>query len=432
VIEIGLGGDFGLFQQSVLDNGIRVITEAIPHVYSVSIGFWFKVGSCCESPEYSGASHFIEHMLFKGTDKRTTKEIAEIIDSTGGELNAFTGREYTCYYARVFKKHLPIAVDLLADMLLDPSLTEDDVQKERGVIIQEIKMYEDSPEDLAHELLVSYLLGGHTLGQSILGTEASVGALDSQRLRRFKQEHYAPTNLVVGVAGNVEHGEVVALLQEYFSGWSAKHAEVEMASPRYQCRIVYKEKDIEQLHLCLGVPGFTRYLTQRYPMYVLDSVLGGGNSSWLFQKLREDRGLAYSTYSFHSSYAQAGLFGVYAAVDSDTLEETVSVIRDEIATLIKTGISPVELERAKEQLKGGLMLGMENTAARMGRISKAVLFGKPVSTAMQMCQKIDNVTLEDVYRVSNSLFSKPVSVVAVGKDAAKITRVFDQAAVIAC
>lgn len=421
-----------MFQYSVLDNGIRVVTETIPHVYSVSIGFWFRVGSAYEPAEYSGASHFIEHMLFKGTANRSAREIAELIDSTGGEVNAFTGREYTCYYARVFRKHLPIAIDLLTDMLLNPCFDEGELQKERGVIIQEIKMYKDTPEELVHELLVNYLFEGHGLGQSILGTEESVRAFDSDRLQRFKEDNYTPANLVVGVAGNVEHGEVVQLLEEYFSQWTTKHQKTELTKPGYHHFMAYKEKDLEQLHLCLAVPGLTRYSSLRYPMYVLDTVLGGGNSSRLFQKLREEQGLAYSTYSFHSSYAHAGLFGVYAGIDADSLEQTLELIQEEIHQLMKHPISQLELDRAKEQLKGNLMLGLESTAARMGRLSKSILFDKPVSTPLQICQRIDDVTIEDVYQVSSLLFSRPVSVVAVGRNAAGIREFFDQAAIIAC
>lgn len=394
------------YRRTVLENGIRILTEEIPHVRSASIGFWYAVGSQDETSDTHGLCHLIEHLCFKGTTSRTARQIAETIDATGGQLNAFTSKENTCYYARVLDQHLGLACDVLADMLRNSLFDEDELSKEKGVVIEEIKMYEDSPDELVHDLCTSVVFGDHPIGKPILGTSESVGGIRRQQLVDSVERAYIGTNLVVAVAGNITHDQVVSLVSRHFSDLPQGLLIPRQPSPPMPTRpdALVKQKDVEQVHLCLATPGFSRNHADRHALSVLDAVLGGGMSSRLFQELREERGLVYSTFSYHSAFADVGLFAIYAGTGQKTAEQVVSLIKEQCEALRDKGISHLELERAKEQLKGGLMLSLEGTTSRMSRLAKGEMFYDRILSPEELIARVDAVTVEDVQRVAHALF----------------------------
>lgn len=413
--KLRVGGD-RLVSRTILPGGLRVVTEYVPHVRSVSIGFWLRAGSRYEADGQHGISHFIEHMLFKGTRTRSARDLAEAMDSAGGQMNAFTARELTCYYARVPDQRAELAVDLLADMLVNPLLDEGDIEKEKGVVVEEIRMCEDTPEDLVHEMFSERVFGQHPLARSILGTEDSVGALDRRAMVDYMARHYTAGNLVVAAAGRVEHDDVVRWVYERLAGLGQASCPVtERPLTRAPSTEVWREKDIEQVHLCIGGPGLSRSDDRRFAAHILDMALGGGMSSRLFQELREERGLVYSVYSFHTAFAGAGLFGVYAATSPEHVQEVVDCITGELEAVLRDGLRPDELERAKEQLKGGLLLSMENTSTRMSRLAKGELFEEPVLDPDELVERIDRVSADDVAEVAHALLGRrPWTMTAVG------------------
>ena len=395
-----------MYEKSVLDNGIQVITESIPHVRSVTIGFWFKVGSRDEPASLQGVTHFIEHMLFKGTTTRSAKEIAETMDATGGSLNAFTSKEHTCYYAKVLDQHLPLAVELIADMVLNSRFDESDLAKEKGVIAEEISMYEDAPDELVHDLILEAAWGNHPLGRSTLGTYESIQGMDRNTLLEFMARHYAADKLVVSAAGNLCHDQVVELVGKAFASLplrGEKRASIEITT---DATTVVRWKDTEQVHLCVGNGGLAYSHPHRYPMYVLDTLFGGGMSSRLFQELRESKGLVYSAYSYHMGFQETGLFTIYAGTSPENLSTVLSLVRREQEQLCEEGVTAQELERAKEQLKGGLMLSLESTSNRMHRLAKALLYQEPVLTADEIIARIENVTREEVQNLACGMFGQ--------------------------
>ncbi len=401
-----------MYEKSSLDSGIQVITERIPHVRSVTIGFWFQVGSRDEPTQQQGITHFIEHMLFKGTASRSAKEIAEAMDATGGQLNAFTTKEHTCYYARMLDQHLPFAVDLLADMVLHSRFDPSDIAKEKGVVTEEIRMYEDAPDELVHDLILEAAWGAHPLGRSTLGTVASVQALSRDTLVDFVNQHYAAENLVVAAAGNVEHQQVVDLVAAAFAGLPHQAMNRTNSSLSRQSQVLVRYKDTEQVHLCVGNGGVPRSDPHKYAMYILDTVLGGGMSSRLFQELREERGLVYSAYSYHSGFQETGLFTVYAGTSPENAATVLSLIYGEQEHLCREGISQQELQRAKEQLKGGLMLSLESTSNRMHRLAKAVLYQEQMLNPDEIIARIEAVTAQDVRDVAQTSFAHSQPAVA--------------------
>lgn len=389
-----------MYEKSVLPNGVRIVTESLPHVRSVTIGFWFQVGSRDEPPHQQGITHFIEHMLFKGTTSRSAKEIAEAMDATGGQLNAFTTKEHTCYYARVLDQHLPFAVELLADMVLNSRFEEDDMAKEKSVVAEEIRMYEDAPDELVHDLVLEAAWGNHPLGRSTLGTAESIQALTRDDLVRFVAEHYVAGNLVVAAAGNLNHQRVVELVESALSSLPEGAGFRAVNTVHRQSQILVRSKDTEQVHLCVGNGGVSRSDPDKYSMFVLDTILGGGMSSRLFQELREERGLVYSAYSYHSGFQETGLFTIYAGTSPANVGTVLSLIYDEQERLCRKGVTQQELIRAKEQLKGGLMLSLESTSSRMHRLAKAVLYREPLLTPDEIINQIESVTLEDVRQMA--------------------------------
>lgn len=404
-----------MIRRTVLTNGIRVITEEVPHVRSVTIGLWVRVGSRDERASLHGISHFIEHMMFKGTERLNARQIAEVIDSAGGQLNAFTSKEHTCYYARVLDEHLETATQLLADMLLHSTFPQTEIEKEKSVVIEEIRMYEDSPDELVHELFAETALEGHPLGRGVLGSEESVRRIDRRAIESFLRRHYTAGRLVVAVAGHVNHDDVVRLVDRCFSEMPSSVDLVQTTPISSMGRRRIRLKETEQVHICVGVPGIRRNDPDRYALNVLDTALGGGMSSRLFQELREERGLVYATYSYHTCFQETGLFTIYAGAGPEHAPRVIDLIRQICDEVVRNGIGPEEAQRAKEQVKGSLMLSLESTANRMSRLAKSELFNEELISQDEMMARVESVTEEDLIRVARRLFAdKELIITAVG------------------
>lgn len=404
-----------MYRKTVLGNGVRVVTEHIPYVRSVTIGFWFRTGSRNEGLDNNGISHFIEHMVFKGTTTRSAREIAETIDAAGGQLNAFTSKEHTCFYVRVLDGHLALGVQVLSDMILNSRFCSCEMEKEKGVVIEEIRMYEDCPDELVHDMLADAVLADHPLGKGILGTEATISGLDRATLVSHMEQHYTAGNLVIAAAGNVTHEQVVALVREFLGDMGGDRTPLEVRHPQAKGRSRVRTKDTEQVHLCIGGLGLGRGSNQRYALYVLDMALGGGMSSRLFQELREERGLVYATYSYHTLFQDTGLFTVYAGCRPENVHQVLELTRSECDQLVKYGFDSLELHRAKEQLKGSLMLSLENTANRMSRLAKGELFDETILTPDELMAHIDAVTPLQVQAIAEELLGNGSEVtVAIG------------------
>lgn len=406
-----------MIRKQILPNGVRIVTEEITSVRSVSMGIWVGAGSRDENSENSGIAHFIEHMMFKGTSKRTAKEIAETLDDVGGQLNAFTSKEYTCYYAKVLDEHIDIAIDLLSDMFFDSSFKEEEIEKEKNVIIEEIKMYEDAPDELVHDIFTTAIWKDHPLGRPIIGTEEIIQKTGRKELLAFRDTHYTADSVVVAVAGNIKHDEIIKKLTPVFAGMKAREAKRVFTPPVNYNQISVKNKDTEQVHLCVGTPGLSLGHENLYVLHSMNSIFGGGVSSRLFQEIREERGLVYSVYTYHSSYRDAGLFSIYAGLSKNNLETVISLISEETKKLIDSGITEKELVRAKEQLKGSMFLGLENVSNRMSRLGKSELTMDRIMTVDEIVDKINAVTLEQVLGLVRDMFRpENIAVSAIGPE----------------
>lgn len=410
-----------MYEKTVLPNGVRIVTERIPHVRSVSLGFWYRVGSRDEVPETNGLCHFIEHMMFKGTPARTARQIAEAVDAAGGQMNAYTTKEHTCFYLRVLDDHLPFATSILADMLLHSTFSEIELEKEKGVIIEEIKMYEDSPDELVHDLFTEAILDAHPLGKGVIGTEANIAGVNRADILDFWREYYTADRLVVAAAGNVSHAAVVDAVAPLFAALPARMAPLTSTPVAHHSQAVARVKETEQVHICIGVPGIDRSHDDRYALYLVDTALGGGMSSRLFQELREERGLVYTTYSYHSCFQETGLFTVYAGCSPGNATQVCDLIQKEFQRAAAGGIVGEELSRSKEQLKGSLMLSFESTATRMSRIAKAELFGEPLLSPDELVSRIDGVTEPEVAALTRRLFTVEPTLAAIGPMAEGLT-----------
>nr|WP_203597043.1 pitrilysin family protein [Actinomadura bangladeshensis] len=409
----------GAVRRTVLPGGLRIITESMPTVRSAAFGIWSAVGSRDEAPADAGASHYLEHVLFKGTRRRSALEISAAIDAVGGDLNAFTAKEYTCYYARVLDADLPLAVDVVSDMVAESVNRPEDVEAERGVILEEIHMRDDDPGDLIHDEFSTALYGDTPLGRPILGSEDSINALSRDRIHGYYREHYVPSKLVVSVAGNIDHDEVVGLVSRAFAGHLAGGAEP--AAPRLDGapapldpRSVVIDKDTEQAHIILGGAGVSRTDDRRFALGVLNAALGGGMSSRLFQEIREKRGLAYSVYSYTAQYADSGIFGVYAGCQPAKAEEVLSICRDELGKAAEECLTDEELERGKGQLRGAMVLGLEDTGSRMSRIGKSELVYESLLPVDEVLARIEAVTLDDVRAIARDVLSAPQALTVIG------------------
>jgi predicted Zn-dependent peptidase len=409
-------------RRTVLPGGLRVITEAMPGVRSACIGVWVGVGSRDESPTMAGASHFLEHLLFRGTPTRSALEISVSLDEVGGEFNAFTAKEYTCFHARVLDVDLPLAVDVLGDMITSSTIASADVESEREVILDEIAMHDDDPEDVVTNAFSETSWRTSSLGRPIAGTASSITGLTRAQITRFYRAAYRPENMVVAVAGNVEHAAVVRQVRKAFSraGFLADVAN-RPSPPRRAARLrrvtagqVRIERPFEQVNLLLGVNGLVRGDERRYALGVLNAAVGGGPSSRLFQEVRERRGLAYSVYSFAQHYTDAGAFCVGAGCLPGKLDDVLEVVRELLSVVARDGITEEELARGKGQLRGGLVLGLEDSASRMSRIAKAELLYDELPSIEEIIRRVDAVTLDDVHALARSLFRQPETLAVVG------------------
>jgi len=404
-----------LYQKHVLPNGVRIMTEEIDYVRSVAIGIWVGAGSRDEREGYEGISHFVEHMFFKGTQKRTARELAESLEAVGGQLNAFTTKEYTCFYAKVLDEDLDLAIDILSDMFHGSLFDENEIEKEKKVVLEEIKMYEDSPDELIHDLFSEYVWDDHPLGKPILGTAESVRGLTRQKILDYLGHHYAPDNLVIAIAGSIKHQDMVDRLTPLFGDFRRGSRRVLEGTPAGKTVQKFVSKETEQAHLIIGVPGLGQDDHDIYPMHIVNNILGGGLSSRLFQEIREQRGLAYSVYSYHSTYVDTGLFAIYAGTSPNNVQEVVECILREIKDIKENGITEIELERTKAQIKGNLYLGLESVNSRMSRLGKTELTYDRVLTPEEVVEKLEKVTLEDIQRVVNNLWQPDkISLVMVG------------------
>jgi predicted Zn-dependent peptidase len=381
------------------------VTEAMPHVRSVSIGVWLTRGSRHESGARSGIAHFVEHMLFKGTENRSAEDIAQEVDSIGGHLDAFTSKEYAGYYIKVLDEHLPKAVDLLADLVRRPRFLPEDIEKEKKVILEEIKMVEDTPDDLVHEILTEHYWRGHPLGRPILGIPATVEALSEKALTSYFADTYVASNFIVSAAGNLNHEQVAGLIGEAFGGVKVAGSPVNGSGPAEGGGVVIREKDLEQSHIALAVPGYPQSHDDRFATYVLNTVFGGSMSSRLFQNIREKRGLAYAVFSGLTAYHDAGMLTVYAGCAADTVGEVIDLVVEEMRAMKRESITPAELRRSKDHLKGSLMLSLESTSSRMTHLARQDIYFDRHDTLDETLARIEAVTVDDVQRVASRLFS---------------------------
>ncbi len=392
-------------ERVALGNGLRVVTEVMPHVRSVSLGIWIDAGSRIESNPENGLSHFIEHMVFKGTRHRSAEDIARTVDSVGGGLDAFTSKELVSYNTKVMDEHLPLAFDVLSDLVLNPLFREDDIEKEKGVILEEIKMEADQPEFVLHETFLSNFWKGHGLGKPILGTKETVKKFRQDMLTDFYGRVYTPRNILVTAAGNLDHDHIVRLVESQFADMPGQQALAPSSVPKNYAPIILKKKDsLEQVHITLGVPAYRLAHELRFPLYVLNTVFGGGMSSRLFQNIREKQGLAYSVYSELNLFSDTGCLTIYAGTGSETAKQVVTSVMREIVELKQDLISNEELRRAKDHLKGSLMLSLESSSSRMSNLARQELYFDRFMTMDEMIASIEEVTRDQVQSLAREFF----------------------------
>ncbi len=396
-------------------NGVRVVLEHIPTVRSVAIGVWIGTGSRNENPENNGISHFLEHMLFKGTTTRSARDIAESFDSIGGQVNAFTSKEYTCFYAKVLDTHSQFALDVLADMFFNSTFVDEELSKEKKVVLEEIKMYEDTPDDIVHDLLSNAVYGDHPLGYPILGTEETLTTFTGQKLNEYTHERYTPENVVISIAGNVKE-EFIKEVEKYFGSYQGGAKHTTESTPIFHSKRVARKKETEQAHLCLGFEGLKIGHEDIYSLITLNNILGGSMSSRLFQEVREQRGLAYSVFSYHSAYQDSGMVTVYGGTGAKQLDVLYETMKETLDQLKQDGITEKELTNSKEQLKGGLVLGLESTNSRMSRNGKNELLLKRHRSMDEIIEEIDQVTKQSVDEMARKVFTDKYSVSLISPD----------------
>jgi predicted Zn-dependent peptidase len=401
--------------RDVLDNGLRLLTESIPYVRSVSLGVWLTRGSRHEGDDWPGIAHFVEHMLFKGTTTRSAEDIAQTVDSVGGQMDASTGKENANYAIKVLDEHMALAVDVLSDVVLHPRFAPDDIEREKGVVGEEIKMVEDMPDDLVHELFLERFWRGHPLGRAILGTPDSVNRLSQDVLHEYFSRVYTADNLIVAAAGNIEHARLRELIERAFGGVPRNGPKPVEAPPVENGLVYVRNKDLEQSHVCMGVGAYCQNHKERYAALVFNTLLGGSMSSRLFQNVREKRGLAYSVGSGLSAFRDAGLLSIYAGCSNQRVDEVVRVIMDELRAVVAQPIEESELIRAKDNVKGSLILGLESTWQRAAYLARQEIYFDEPFTLEETLAGIDAVRLDDVARVARELLTRsPVSVAVVG------------------
>ena len=407
-----------MYKKHVLENGLTIIGEEIPYVKSISLGVWINAGSRIEDEEISGVSHFIEHMLFKGTRNRTSKQIASEIDNLGGQITAFTSKECTCYYVKLLDSHIDIGIDVLSDMILNSKFNEDDLDKERSVIIEELKMYEDSPEDLAYDLLTENIYKNDPLGMNIIGTEESLKRLNREKLLDYFNKYYVPNNSVIAISGNFNFDEIINKIEEKFKVWKKRDVNVDIKKAEFKSCFLTKNKDIEQVNLAMSLEAVPLENDKEvYALAVINTVFGGSISSRLFQKIREEKGLVYSIYSSQSLYRKCGELGIFASMSNEHLKEVYESIIEEIKIMKKYYLTDQEIKESKEQLKGSYILGLESTSSRMMSIGRSLLLNNKVESTDDILKSIDNVDRETVKIVIDKIFNlDKLGVCIVGRD----------------
>jgi len=414
------GGDGAVVRRTILPGGIRVISESVPGVRSVAFGVWIGVGSRDETASLSGASHYLEHLLFKGTKRRDALSIASALDEVGGELNAFTGKEYTCYYARVLDTDLPVAVDVVCDMVVSSVLASKEVDNERGVILEEIAMHDDDPGDSVHDAFARLVWPSDPLGRPVLGTVSSIESMSRTSIAGYYRRRYRGDQLVITAAGNVDHATLVRLVKKAVAHIDLDDSRAPAApriggrEPAFALGTTVRGRPTEQANIVLGVPGLSRHDERRFTLGVLNAALGGGMSSRLFQEVRELRGLAYSVYSFTSHYADTGVFGVYAGCHPERASQVIELCREQLALAASLGLSAEELSRGKGQMRGGLVLGLEDTGSRMSRLGKAELVYGELMTVEEILANIEAVTLSGARSLAAELLDHRDSLAVIG------------------
>jgi predicted Zn-dependent peptidase len=398
-----------MIKKYTCQNGVRIVLEQIPTVRSVAIGVWIGTGSRDETPENNGISHFLEHMFFKGTTTRTAREIAESFDSIGGQVNAFTSKEYTCYYAKVLDTHAQYALDVLADMFFNSTFVDDELKKEKNVVLEEIKMYEDTPDDIVHDLLSKAIYKDHPLGYPILGTEETLNTFTGDKLKSYIQERYTPDHVVISIAGNITDS-FIQEVEKYFGSYEGRRSEAVENKPVFHTNQISRKKETEQAHLCLGFDGLKIGHDDIYSLIILNNILGGSMSSRLFQEVREQRGLAYSIFSYHTAYQDSGIVTIYGGTGTKQLDTLFETIQETLEKLKCDGITEKELHNTKEQLKGSLMLSLESTNSRMSRNGKNELLLKRHRSLDEIIELIDQVSDPSVNNMANMIFTDQYSV----------------------
>jgi predicted Zn-dependent peptidase len=394
------------YRRSVLPNGIRLITERMPHVRSVAVGVWVETGSRHESESRGGMSHLIEHLVFKGTATRSAEDIARTMDSVGGQMDAFTTKEHTCFYVQVLDEHLPLAVDLLTDILLHPLFNAEELEREKSVVLQEIKMVEDTPDDVIHDIFAEQVWAGHPLGRPILGTREAVAGFGRETIFSHFTEEYVPPRIIIAVAGNLTHDQVLDLFGRGFNGFTRGAVEHRDTRPGLTPSVNIVHKTLEQVHIVMGFPGLSHAARERYALFLLNDIIGGSMSSRLFQEIRERQGLVYSIHSGAQAFLDTGVLYLQAATEAGNFSKVLKSILKEIRELKKTGITAEELKRAKDHLKGGLMLGLESTSSRMNRLAKQEMHLGSFLTMDAMLAAIDGVRHEEVQALVSELLDE--------------------------
>ena len=414
-------GKGGIVQQTILPSGLKIITETVPTVRSAAVGYWVATGSRDEEIPEAGAAHFLEHLLFKGTPTRTAMEISSSLEAVGGDMNAFTTQEYTCFHAKVLDRDMKLVIDTLSDMLTSSNVTKEDVDQERNVVLEEISMHEDEPNELAYDNWSQTLLGDQPIGRPIIGTRKSITEMTRTQVYGFFKKYYSPERTIISIAGNIDHDVAVKMIVDSLKGTDWDKSGVKPLEPRTSkplptvgSGIKIVKKDTEQAHIVWGVPGLDRHDEKRYIIAVLSAAVGGGMSSRLFQEIREKRGLVYTVYSFAHHYTGTGIFGVYAGTTKEKVNEVVEIIKKELADVAANGITEEELERGKGALRGGLVLGLEETNARMTRIAKGELLYGEYMSLDDTLSKIDAVSVEDIKALAAQLFTQKALLCVVG------------------
>jgi predicted Zn-dependent peptidase len=423
-IEHAMVEELRNIKREVLPNGLTILTEEMLHIRSVSIGIWVKTGSRHEDPQFNGISHFLEHMVFKGTKGRSAADIARLMDSIGGNMDAFTAKECICFNVKVLDEHMPIALDVLSDLVLNPVFDTDDISRERGVILEEIKMDEDNPDYLVHEIFTQNFWKDHPLGKPILGTKDTVRGFEQPVLRDYAARYFSPANLIISAAGSLDHKKFVDMVKEKFSDLVKSKNGFHEAPPKIYSRIVMRnKKSLEQVQICVGVPSHPISHERRYASYLLNTLLGGGMSSRLFQNIREQQGLVYAIFSELNPYKDTGCLSVYAGTSRQSASKVVESIVKEFRA-IKQPVTPDELRRAKDQLKGSLMLSLESSSARMSNLARQEMYFDRFMGLNEIIDRIEAVTKDDLLHMANEFFqTESIAVTVLGNlDGLKISR----------